>query len=267
MKYGCCLNMVATQPDGTGIEKIEALKKAGFDYVELPTAQMSALSDNDFVLLVQRVKNAGIPCETSNNLFPVNMRLTGPNVNKEEILLYARKAFARDEQLGIQYCVFGSGPAKNVPDGFSFEKAFDQVVDLLHMVAPVAKEHGIGIVIEPLRKAECNLINTFAEGVNLAKAANESNVKVLVDYYHLIEENEPVQHLIDDGKEYLRHVHIANPDGRVYLADPSESGYSIFADALKKIGYDGRISCEAYLKNEFEIDAPVALKTLKTVFE
>ncbi len=267
MKYGCCLNMVATQPDGTGIERIEDLKKAGFDYVELPTAQMAALTDGEFATLVQRVKNAGIPCETSNNLFPITMRLTGPDVNKEEIRSYAQKAFARDEQLGIQYCVFGSGPAKNVPDGFSFKKAFDQVVDLLHMAAPIAKEHGIGIVIEPLRKAECNLINSFAEGVNLAKAANESNVRVLVDYYHLVEENEPVQHLIDDGKEYLRHVHIANPDGRVYLADPKESDYGVFANALKTIGYNGRISCEAYLKNEFEIDAPAALKTLKSVFE
>ena len=40
MKFGCCLNMVSTQPDGTGIEFIDQLKNAGFDYVELPTAQM-----------------------------------------------------------------------------------------------------------------------------------------------------------------------------------------------------------------------------------
>lgn len=267
MKYGCCLNMVATKPDGIGAEWLEALVKAGYDYVELPTAQMMVLSDDKFSEFVRHVKQAGIPCETSNNLFPINLRLTGPNVDKEAIRDYAKKAFTRDEQLGIQYCVFGSGPAKNIPEGFPFDKAFEQVVDLLHMVAPMAKEHGIGIVIEPLRKAECNLINSFAEGVELAKAANEPNVKVLVDYYHLTEENEPVQHIIDDGKEFLRHVHIANPKGRVYPADPAECDYAVFANALKGAEYDGRISCEAYAQNGFEKDASVALKTMKTIFQ
>ena len=31
MKFGCCLNMVATQPDGTGQEWLEALAQSGFD--------------------------------------------------------------------------------------------------------------------------------------------------------------------------------------------------------------------------------------------
>ena len=36
MKIGCCLNMVAEGPDGTGIEHIEKLAELGYDYVELP---------------------------------------------------------------------------------------------------------------------------------------------------------------------------------------------------------------------------------------
>ena len=48
MKFGCCLNMVAEGPDGTGIEHIEKLAQLGYDYVELPTAQMMELDDEAF---------------------------------------------------------------------------------------------------------------------------------------------------------------------------------------------------------------------------
>ncbi len=117
MKFGCCLNMVSTQPDGTGMEWIEALAQCGYDYVELPTAQMMDLSDEQFATLQARLDAAGIPCETSNNFFPTTMRLTGSSVDMEAVLDYAERALTREESLGVQYLVFGSGPAKQVPEG------------------------------------------------------------------------------------------------------------------------------------------------------
>lgn len=258
MRFGCCLNMISTQPDGTGIEFIEQLKDAGFDYVELPTAQMMQLSDEDFSNFRKRVMDSGIPCETSNNCFPVTMRLTGEGVDMNEIRRYAEKAFRRDASLGVQYVVFGSGPAKNIPKGFPRDKAYDQVVSMLHMISPIASGEGITIVIEPLRRAECNMINTFEEGVELAKAVNDPNVRVLVDFYHLDVEKEPVSHIKEYGKEYLRHVHLANPAGRIYPADVKEAAYEPFFEALKDAEYDQRVSCEAYLYDSFGHDAPAA---------
>ena len=258
MKIGCCLNMVATGEDGTGIEWIEKLKEYGYDYVELPMAQMMALDDEAFEALKARVAAAGLVCETSNNLFPVTMRLTGPVVDMEAILSYVTKAFARAKELGVQYCVFGSGPAKSVPEGFSREEGLSQVEDLLCLIAPIARENGVTIVLEPLNKSEDNLINTFADGVEMAKRVNDPNVKVLVDFYHLTLENEPVQHLIDDGKKFLRHVHFANPSGRVYPREITEADYAPFVEALRQIGYDEHVSCEAYVPDGFETDAPAA---------
>ena len=260
MKIGCCLNMVATGSDGTGIEWIEKVAEYGFDYVELPMAQMMGLDDEQFAALKERVAKTGLRAETSNNLFPVTMRLTGPEVDYDAILAYAEKAFAKAKDLGIEICVFGSGPAKSVPEGFPKEKGLDQVELLLHKIAPIAAKNGVTIVMEPLRSAEDNLINTFADGVAMAKRANEPNVKVLVDFYHLYEENEPVQHLIDDGAQWLRHAHFANPAGRIYPVSVDECDYKPFIDALRKAGYDARISCEAYVPNGFEVDAPIARK-------
>ncbi len=132
------------------------------------------------------------------------------------------------------------------------------MVHLLKNVAPIARRHGVTIVIEPLRQAECNLINSFAEGVQLARDVDDSAVRVLVDFYHMTEEQEPVQHLLDDGAAFLRHVHFANPTGRVYPVSPEEADYRPFIQALKTIGYDLHVSCEAYAPNGFDRDAPVA---------
>lgn len=223
-------------------------------------AQMMELDDADFAALKQRIERTGLPCPTSNNFFPTYFRLTGPEVDRDAVMDYARRALKRAEELGVRYQVFGSGPAKNVPEGFPMEEGYRQVVRLLQQVAPVARAHGVTIVIEPLRKAECNLINTFAEGVQLARDVDDPNVRVLVDFYHLTEEAEPVQHLLDDGREFLRHVHFANPNGRVFPARGDEADYRPFIDALNAVGYDLHVSCEAYAPHGFVQQAPIARK-------
>ena len=248
------------------MEHLRALKECGYDYVEMPMAQMMALPEEEFEALKKELKDLDLPCETSNNLFPVNLKLTGPQVDHEAIMSYAEKAFARAQELGIEYCVFGSGPAKNVPEGIPMEEGYQQVVSLLRDIAPIAQKHDVTIVIEPLRRAECNLINSFAEGVQLAKDANVPGVKVLVDFYHMTVENEPVENVAKDGKEYLRHVHFANPTGRVYPVSADEADYMPFVKALATAGYDARVSCEAYAPNGFEADAPVALAMLRKLF-
>ncbi len=266
MKFGCCLNMVATQPDGTGAEWLETLAQSGYDYVELPTVQMMSWSDEQLAAVKIKLEQLGIPCETSNNFFPVTMRLTGPEVDMDAILTYAETALARAEFLGVQYLVFGSGPAKQVPEGFPIEEGYRQVVQLLKNVAPLARKHGITIVIEPLRKAECNLINTFADGVQLAKDVDDPAVRVLTDFYHYTIEGETPQDILDNGEAYLRHVHFANPEGRVFPVDAAEADYMPFVQAIKQVGYDLHVSCEAYAPNGFDKAARGACALLKTLF-
>lgn len=266
MKFGYCLNMVATRPDRTGAEHLETLKKLGFDYVELPCAEMAALDDEAFEAFKAHVKAVGVPCETSNNFFPPKMRLTGPDVDDAAIDAYVEKALSRLQALGVSRVVFGSGGAKNVPEGWPMEDGYRQVIALLKRIAPMAKAHGILIVIEPLRAVECNLINSFEDGVCLARDVDNENVRVLVDYYHLREMNEPEWHVAAWGEEFLRHVHFAQQEGRLTPSIEREDvHYRIFFDALKKANYDARVSCEAYVKGDFEESAARAIAFLRSM--
>lgn len=265
MRYGCCLNMVATGADKMGVEHLKELAAAGYDYAELPLAEMMALQPKERKNIRIALEQAGIPCEVCNNFFPGSMRLTGKNVDMDAVLGYADRALTFAGTLGVKRVVFGSGKAKNVPEGFPMEEGYQQVAALLKQINRIAERENLIIAIEPLRKAECNLINTFEEGCHLAKEVGGDNVKVLVDFYHLTEEDEPLAHIEESGRDYLQHVHFAEPQGRVYPVMSDMAKYEGFAEVLKRIGYDQRISCEAYT-DSYRNSAKETLEVLKKVF-
>lgn len=256
MRFGCCLNMTATQNDSIGIEHIEELAACSFDYVELPLAEMMELNPEDFKRLLSRLQKSGIACEVCNNFFPKTMRLTGGEADENTALTYAKAALARAAEVGAKIVVFGSGKAKNVPTGFSLSDGYIQIVHLLKKIDAIAEQHKIKVAIEPLRSEECNLINSFEEGCKLARDVDGTSTGVLVDFYHMVSENEPVDHILKDGKEFLIHTHMANPSGRIFPAHLSEADYESFIQALHAVGYEGRMSCEAYTSH-FSSDASI----------
>ena len=263
MRFGCCTNMISTFPDGTGIEHVEKIKKAGYDYIELPLAQIMDLSAKEFITLEKKMEEFNMPCEACNNFFPARIRLTGENCNINEILEYVEGALNRAALLGAKTIVFGSAGAKNVPAGFSHEEALSQILFLLRKIGRYAEKSGITIVIEPLNKLESNIINTVEDGLKLAKGVNRENVKLLVDYYHLSVEKEGLEVLKKAG-ESIRHVHFARPEGRVFPCSQDSEEYALFFEKLKEIGYEGGISIEAY-SNFFTNDLKKSLDLLKGV--
>jgi len=103
-------------------------------------------------------------------------------------MAYVAGALGRLKRLGVKVVVLGSGGARRVPDGFSRTRRSISWWTSARRIAPVARENGITIAIEPLRKQETNIINTAREGLALVKAVDRPEIRLLVDYYHLAEE-------------------------------------------------------------------------------
>lgn len=121
-------------------------------------------------------------------------------------------------------------------------------------------------MIEPLNKGECNIINTFEEGCHIAKEVDHDSVKVLVDYYHLMLEKEPIDHLKQLGAENLLHVHFARTKGRGFpVSSDEDSNYDPFINTLKAINYNRRVSIEAF-SNDLYADASRTLDFFKKNF-
>ncbi len=52
-----------------------------------------------------------------------------------------------------------------------------------------------------------------------------------------------------EAKDHIRHLHMANPQGRVFPLTWEEFDYAPFFAKLRQIGYTGRISIEASSKD------------------
>lgn len=260
MRIGYCTNLLNTQADGTGSQFIKKGKAKGFDYIELPLAQMVALNDADYHYLKEKLSASGLGCEACNNFFPPHIRLTGNDVDYGKIEDYLAQALGKAAGLGVKVIVFGSPMSKNIPEGFPRDKAWSQLVELLRFIDPLAGENGITVAIEPISKGESNFINTAAEGLKLARDADRENIRLLIDYYHLALENENPE-IILEAAPFLKHIHFADPQGRAYPQEVKDE-YVAFVNLLKHVGYEGRISIEA-LSKDFDREAGHSVEIMR----
>jgi sugar phosphate isomerase/epimerase len=249
----------------TGLKNVEAAKAAGFDYVELSATEIAALSDADFEAAAARLKQAGMPTPVANLFVPQTIKVVGPDVNQDQQMAHVRKVMTRLSRLGVEVQVFGSGGARRVPDGFSRDDAYKQLVDFSRRAAGEAKAHGITIAIEPLRTQETNIINSAAEGLQLVNDVNHPNFQLMIDFYHLASEHEDPS-IVLKAKDHLRHLHVANPQGRVFPQKWDEYDYAPFFANLKQIGYDRRISMEGST-TDLAAQGPVTVALLRRAFE
>ncbi len=246
MRFGYCVNMIAADPHGVGYDWIPQLAALGFDYIDLPMAQMMALDDGAFrALVADPLAASGLPCVCVNNLFPASIRLTGPDADWNAALRYAEKAFSRAEILGARRAVFGSSGARNVPLFWPGEQATTQLAEFLGLLADRAATHDVTLVLEPLNRGESNILTNIAESVRLCRQVSHPAVQMLADYYHMSLSGEaPSDLVLTAGR--LRHVHIARPLGRGLPTEGDGEDYHTFLSMLETIGYVGGVSIEAY---------------------
>lgn len=256
MKFGCCLAVASFVPQVRKVERtcadvlkeledgISILSQNSFDFVELTVGSLASLSDCDFELARDTIKNANIPVLAFNSFIPANQRLTGPDVSDEEIEEYVALAMDRVSQVGGRHIVFGSGAARSVPHGFSFDAAHEQIVRFLEVCNKYADRYAIMIAIEPLNRLETNMINTIQEAVALVKAVDLSQIKVLADSYHMYMEKESLDVLFE-AAPYLTHIHLSDRE-RCYPGEIVEDGVNFdrLFKVLKSIGYSGGMSME-----------------------
>jgi sugar phosphate isomerase/epimerase len=233
----------------TGIENNGILAAAGYSFVEenvrgfLVPAEPDSAFDRKLLLL----KESKLPVEACNTFLPANLKCTGPDIAHAEILKFTETAFRRAQKAGIKTIVFGSGGARTIPEGFSREDAKQQFISLCKQLSASAKKYNIIISLEPLNTAECNFINSVAEGGEIVKAVNHGNFRLLADIYHMLRENESPANIIKYG-HLLYHTHIAEKNGRTAPGVTSED-FKPYFKALKEINYKGRMAIECSWKD------------------
>lgn len=255
MKIGACVS--------GDYERLLIAKEAGFDYVESHCQQIVKMDDDTF----NKFMNAGIPILAANCF--IGMKVVGPEKDYDKIKEYLDKLFDRAQKLNIKYLVFGSSDARRRDDlTMTVEQARDEIVYFLkEYVAPLAEKTGIMVAIEPLRKEECNNINTVAQGISIAKKVGSPMIKVLADVKHMVSGDDPLN-VIPEYKQWLIHSHTSNPfpapelgKKRTYPKETDEFNQDLFLLPLIEAGVEC-CSIEADVV-EYNSDCADAIKVLK----
>ncbi len=247
------------------LKDIDAAKAAGFDYMEVRTSEVAALSDTDYQRLALKLARVALPVPAAYWFLPADIKVTGPHIDKDRQMEYLHKALYRVSRLGVRLIVFGSSGARQVPEGFSKKEAFDQLIDFGKRAGPEARARHITVAIESQRREECNIINSTAEALAWVEAVNHPNIQLMIDYYHFsAEKEEPA--IIAKVKNHLRHLHMANPNNRVMPLHWEEYDYAPFFAALRQIRYHNLIGLEASSK-DLQVDGPQSIALLRRALQ
>lgn len=260
MKIGVCRGL-------DDFESINTAVQVGVDYYECGFGSLAKFDDEKFNLCKDYLEKMSLKCLVANGFIPGDLKVVGDNIDYSALTEYLDKGFERAKILGVQKIVFGSGAARSFPEGYSLEKAKEQLAFFLsEYAAPKAEKAGCVIVMEPLRFCETSMIHTVADGIEIAKMSGKKNVAGLADLYHVYGNNDSIEGIASFKGELL-HSHIAEPEKRVYPSTKDTEDviavYKSFFDALKIAGCES-CSIEAHT-DDFKNDIADALAIIKSL--
>lgn len=243
MKIGFCI--------GTDAQKAKKLAQYGYDHYEVSFAGINQMDDGEFAAFCRETGTAGVSCLGCNVMFPKNVSLY-KDFGPEAVRTYIARGMERMVALGGKLAVLGSGAFRNIPEGYDWELAKRQFVEIVQICADEAKNRDISIAVEPLSLRETNFIHMLAEGAEICREANRENVGLTADFFHMYNNGDAFSDL-ETYAGMIRHLHIARfaPDRGVPRAEDVED-FRPVAERIRKIGYSGALSVEGKMNSEFE---------------
>jgi len=100
----------------------------------------------------------------------------------------------------------------------------------------------VTLTLEPINRYETNLYNDTRSAKEMIDKIGSSNLRMLVDTFHMNIEEPDLVESITHAKGYISHVHFA--DSNRWAPGSGHIDFEAILDALKRIGYQGAISAE-----------------------
>lgn len=133
-----------------------------------------------------------------------------------------------------QWC--GIGDPENKP------RRFEKAALSLGEVGRFAEDYGISWNMEVVNRFESYLVNTAQEARALAEASGSKNIRILLDIFHGMLEEDDLAEAVRTAGDRLGHYHVGSNNRK--LPRPSFQPWEEIAAAMKETGYNKSISIE-----------------------
>ena len=141
MQIGCC----------TSFDNLCLLDRLGYDFIDLPGAQLANMSELEFTGLKHKLKKSRLYCQGFHASVPATIMIVGNQVDNGVIKEYLKKLIQRAKELGVKYVGIGSPNSRNIPIEFDKVQADKQMLMFLETACDLAGDD-VSILLESLSK-------------------------------------------------------------------------------------------------------------------
>ncbi len=242
MKYGFNMLLWTGHVTDEHVPIFKALKKAGYDGVELPLFEGTP---EHYARLGEHLDKIGLERSTVSVLGAGHNPLSPEKAQQQAALERAKWAVDCTAALGANIL---AGPMHSEIGYFSGDPATKQErtrgVTFHRRAGDHAEKKNVRFAVEALNRFECYFLNTMAQLSDHLDEVDHPHVKAMYDTFHCnIEEKDPVA-AIKAIKKHMIHVHISENDrgtpGKGHVP------WAATFKALKAAKYDGWMTIEAF---------------------
>ncbi|WP_419998103.1 TIM barrel protein [Streptomyces boninensis] len=146
-------------------------------------------------------------------------------------------------RLAAPYLVITAGA--ELP-GVERERQHDAVVAGLKAAAPIAADHGVQLILEPLNTRvdhAGHFLHATAHGLDIVREVGHQGAALLYDLYHSVVMGERPAEVLSGAMDLVAHVQIADAPGR-HEPGTGNIDWATEIAALHRLGYRGRLGLE-----------------------
>jgi sugar phosphate isomerase/epimerase len=203
-------------------EACRAIRKAGYQGIEIAPF---TLAEDPATIAPSKRRECRSVIESEGLSFvglhwlmvsPKGLHVTTPDADlRERSWLHIRNLIDLCADLGTGgVMVFGSPKQRATTGGSTREQATRRYVEGLATVAPHAAERGVTILVEPLPKGQCDVVQTLDEAAAIVGEIHSPGVRTMFDTHNAVDEVEPHAVLLERHYDLIRHVHVNEMDGK-----------------------------------------------------
>lgn len=247
MKYGIYYAYWAREWGGDFLPFISKVKRLGFDVLEVNCGSFPERDDSYFRELRRVSEGEGVLLSGGYGPRPEHNLSSADPALIEGAFRFWADVFHKMELSGIDRvggALYSYWPV-DFRNGFNKAEDTQRSIENIRKLAGLAAVHGITLNMEVLNRFEGYMLYECEEAVCYVKAVGKSNVKVMLDTFHMNIEEDSLTEAIRKAGGLLGHIHIGEANRR----PPSAQGripWKNIGQALKDVGYDQYVVMEPF---------------------